>query len=65
VQTKNGNTVIRRKEERPSRDAELARAALALLDAMDRAGGWPGTTPEAVRQARRALLDALSGGGYR
>ena len=59
MQTKNGNTVIRRKEREPTDyDPRLAEAARALLDAL-RDGD-----AEAIAQARRALQDALDAGGY-
>jgi hypothetical protein len=52
---KNGNTVLTRSKKGPDRGT-LARAAEALLAALDRAGI---SGPDAVRKAKRDLQDAL------
>jgi hypothetical protein len=59
MQTKNGNTVIRRKEREPTDyDPRLASAAQALLEAL-RAGD-----DDRIARARRAVQDALDAGHY-
>jgi hypothetical protein len=55
---RNGNTAIRRRQDRPGHDPRLARAARALLAALAASNQW------ALARAKRGLRGALRAGEY-